>query len=83
MTVVRLPTHHLIRHVNCDREGPCPICDGGLSYCTVCKGAESSLPTHCPGEPMTDLRADLVSAGHMDYLWPVGWFFPHKGRSHA
>ncbi len=43
------PTHHN------DGGATCPICDGGLAFCKVCKKAESELDDYpeCPGEPKT------------------------------
>lgn len=61
--------HKLEEHGNkCDRPGCCPICDGGLSNCLVCRGAESSLPTECPGIPMTHEQQDSVTSGTLDYI---------------
>lgn len=53
------PSHKLLTPQECVAEdrrswqhesGTCPICDGGLAYCTVCKGGESELDTPCPGD---------------------------------
>lgn len=41
----------------------CPFCDGGLSACTVCGGAEGSLLTHCPGFRLTPEEQDAIYAG--------------------
>ena len=71
------------------REGSCPICSGGLSYCHICGGAEASLPTDCPGEWMTELRQDLVQEGVLDYRRAEGGWVPKsnvdswKNRSKA
>lgn len=43
------------------------ICDGGLSCCMVCRGAEGALPTECPGVPMTRQESEAVYAGTLDY----------------
>lgn len=43
------------------------VCDGGLASCTVCKGGEASLPTHCPGVKMTAEQQDDVQAGRLDF----------------
>lgn len=48
-------------------EGNCPICDGGLAYCTVCKGAEGSLPTECPGSPMSAEVQEKIMQGETDF----------------
>lgn len=50
-----------------DRVGYCQWCDGGLYLCTVCDGAEGSLPTECPGRKMTSLESDSVYAGQIDF----------------
>lgn len=50
-----------------DDEPPCQICDGGLSCCTVCKGAEASLPTECPGRVMTKDERAAINAGLIDF----------------
>lgn len=74
--VVRLPRH---TYYQCDDDhgdvfgSSCPFCDGGLAMCTTCGGAEGDLPTHCPGEKMTDLRRRLVADRVIDYRWPKGW----------
>ena len=52
---------------NADYGRSCPICDGGLVSCTVCRGAESCLPTECPEEPMSSEQMDAVTAGRLDF----------------
>lgn len=59
--------HVLVRHTNCEREY-CSICDGGLSLCEVCGGAEGSMPTECPGERMSGDQIDAVYAGNLDFV---------------
>jgi hypothetical protein len=67
--------HTLEKHdVYCDIPH-CNICEGGLAVCTVCHGAEASLPTHCPGYPMTYGQQGLVQDEQMDFVdghWVVG-----------
>lgn len=46
-------TQHIYETCECG-EGPCWICGGGLSFCTVCKGAEGSLTSECCGRPITE-----------------------------
>lgn len=38
-------THSILKpsDCKCDKSGGCPVCDGGLAYCTVCKGGEAEL----------------------------------------
>lgn len=55
--------HHFHR---CD-SGDCAICDGGLKYCLVCGGAESSLPSDCPGVRMTEQQEELISTGLLNF----------------
>jgi hypothetical protein len=56
------------RHVQhkCSDEN-CVVCNGGLSLCKVCGGAESSMPTECPGAKMTPEQAAAVQAGTIDF----------------
>jgi hypothetical protein len=54
----------------------CQFCDGGLFACTVCDGAEGSLPTDCPGTKMTTEQSDAVYAGDLDYREGRGWGTP-------
>jgi hypothetical protein len=59
--------HNLHR---CNEEN-CPVCRGGLSdlaLCTVCGGAEASMPTDCPGFRMPASVEELVLKGQMDYI---------------
>jgi hypothetical protein len=50
----------------CDKED-CFICNGGLSSCTVCGGAEATLPTDCPGDQMTDEQMKAVQDKANDF----------------
>jgi hypothetical protein len=50
---------------NCGPYG-CNVCN--LFICSVCGGAEGSLPTECPGYRMPPTMADLVYAGAIDYV---------------
>lgn len=43
------------------------LCRGGLRVCTVCKGAESSLATECPGRPLTENEDGLIMLGEIDF----------------
>lgn len=47
--------------------GCCPICDGGLASCVVCRGAERSLPTECPGVEIGSYEQEGVMAGKLDF----------------
>ena len=53
---------------NRDKDRSCNICDGGLSLCTVCGGAEGSMPTACPGYKLTREQLDDIYAGKLDFL---------------
>jgi hypothetical protein len=54
-------------HENCEIHN-CIICDGGLKICTVCNGAEATLPAECPGTKMTEEQQNKIQAGEIDYL---------------
>jgi hypothetical protein len=58
--------HAYVVHKNCEIDN-CLICDGGLSNCTVCGGAEGSLPIHCPAILMTQEQSDQVYARTLDF----------------
>lgn len=45
----------------------CVYCEGGLFSCTVCKCAEGTLPTECPGVPVSSLKQDAIYAGRIDF----------------
>lgn len=47
--------------------GACNICSG-LSLCTVCGGAEASLPTDCPGYRMNEYQDKSVQDGSLDFI---------------
>ncbi len=38
----------------------------GLTQCSICHGAEASLPTQCPGRPMSSEECDAVQDGKLD-----------------
>jgi hypothetical protein len=38
-----------------------------LRSCVACHGSERSLPTECPGRPMSDREVGAVYAGTLDY----------------
>lgn len=54
----------------------CNICEGGLFVCSICLGAEGSLPTDCPGVQMTESQSDAVFAGELDFRDGRGWIKP-------
>lgn len=56
----------------CNKED-CYTCRGGLASCTVCHGAEGTLPTHCPDRPLTDAETDAIMAGTLDYIKGKWW----------
>ncbi len=45
----------------------CQFCDGGLTYCTVCGGAEASLTSDCPGYKLLDIIQDAIGYLGWDY----------------
>lgn len=62
-----MSAHVLAKHENCRVEGNCPICDGGLAFCVVCKGFEASLPTECPGRPLDAAEEAEIMAGAINF----------------
>lgn len=58
--------HTKYKHVDCDLSY-CMFCEGGLFSCTVCGGAEASLPTDCPGVRMGRWAQDEVQAGRLNF----------------
>lgn len=66
--------HVAVKHDDCQRNC-CNVCDGGLTICARCGGAEGSLTTHCPGEPVSFDRDQNVYDGKIDYYqgqWRLG-----------
>ncbi len=57
--------------------GICAVCDYGLYVCKVCRGGDATLPTECPGRPLTDEEKELIARGDLDYDMGV-WF--HEGQ---
>jgi hypothetical protein len=45
--------------------------------CTICGGIKgSTLPTHCPGQPLTLAEEDKIATGRLDYRsgrWGSPW----------
>jgi len=70
--------HDFETHQKCDKDG-CLVCDGGLSMCVTCGGAEASLPSQCPRERMSAIQEDAVQAGVADYR-DGHWFMPVRGK---
>lgn len=52
---------------NCTNDR-CIICRGDLKYCEQCKGAEASLPTECPGRPLTELQESNLILNKINYI---------------
>ncbi len=56
----------------------CIICDGGLSVCIVCGGAEGTLTTECCGKRITSEEEDAIyKAETLDYK-DKKWYKPIK-----
>jgi hypothetical protein len=51
----------------------CAVCDFGLAFCIVCRGAECQITTECCGRPLTEEEGELVCRGDLDYEMGV-WF---------
>lgn len=60
-------------HEEQENFGYCKFCDGGLSLCTVCHGAEASMPTECPGRPLLPEEQDQIQAGTLDFRNGKWW----------
>lgn len=85
MTIIRWPGHRLHHRWECKSDNwgrQCMVCEGNLTLCLTCGGAESSLPTDCPGRMMTDEEADLVADGVHDYDRVRGWV-PRDAQARA
>lgn len=54
-----------VQHVCQDED--CFVCNGGLSWCTVCGGAEASMPAECPGDMMTQYQQDEIQGGRLNF----------------
>lgn len=48
------------------------MCEGGLSFCDNCGGAEGSIPTDCPQRDMTQEEWEAVYRGELDYRLRLG-----------
>ncbi len=58
--------HTLYKCVDCQKPH-CQFCDGGLAFCTVCKGAEATLTSTCTGAPLSEDQGRLVQSGKLDF----------------
>lgn len=45
----------------------CFICNGGLGVCDTCGGAESCLPTDCPGYTIPSDLYEAISSKRIDF----------------
>lgn len=70
--IIKFPGHKWKHCTSEDCRG-CALCHGGLSVCSTCRGAEGSLPTDCPGEPMHEIIQEEVYAARLDYRRGEGW----------
>ena len=62
----------------CD-EDRCNVCLGDLSLCTVCNGAEASLPTECPGSCMTEQQEADIMSRKIDFV-DGAWVPMHRRK---
>ena len=46
----------------------CVCCNGKLTWCVVCQGAEASMPTDCPGRLLTDIEIDAIMGNTLDFV---------------
>lgn len=49
-------------------DSECNVCRGGLALCTVCGGAEASMPTDCPGVHLSSDTLDGIQSGEIDFV---------------
>ena len=57
-----------------------PACAQGLAVCEVCGGWEGSLPSDCPGFPLSAKEQQRIYAGTLDYR-EGRWYTPRiKGQ---
>ncbi len=63
--ITMFPRHRLHRCAGCERG--CFACEGGLSSCVTCGGAEASLPSHCPQQRMDGVQQMLVQQRVADF----------------
>ncbi len=59
--------HTFLTHTECLVED-CYLCGQGLKYCTTCEGVARSLPTECPGRPMSSTQETRVINRESDYF---------------
>ena len=56
------------KHINCSNWS-CPICVGGLGFCTICGGMEGTLTTECCGRPITEEESNRIyKLGNLDFI---------------
>lgn len=49
-------------------EPTCTVCNGGLSLCETCGGAEASLPNACPGRKMSSIEQNMVQSRELNFM---------------
>ena len=62
---------HGEEYPQCENEMRCNVCN--LFICAVCKAAEGTLTTDCPGRPVDIYDQDLVYDGTLDFRAGV-WY---------
>ena len=62
----KMVNHIWVEHKNCDQIA-CPICEGGLSVCSVCGLTEGSLTTDCPGYTCWEEKNEEIYTGQIDF----------------
>ncbi len=62
-----MKTEHTWFECKCNN-ARCMFCDGGLGACTVCKGFEGTLTTHCCDRPITKEEENRIyKIGDLDF----------------
>ena len=56
---VTMTKHIYERHEDCTKEH-CPICEGGLAFCTVCRKGGGDLADECPGPSIPEWMQRVI-----------------------
>lgn len=78
--IIAWPKHLRRRHPEGERcyEASCHTCN--LFICARCLCAEGSLPTDCPGEPVSEARQDAIYNEELNYIRDGGWVCPEDRK---
>lgn len=66
-------------HYRCNRGDHCMICDGGLSFCEVCKKGECELTNDCCGHTYPTMLSDCTDILYDKFNYVFGkWIYGHN-----